>query len=114
METVSIEQAIEFLNNALTLDRKAITNLCNQRVICNFEILNHPTIQAGWWPKDGSMPDPGSPNENDGKSEPRVGIIGIINGLFGVDEDGWGFIAAHYDESGLISKFERTKCQNLK
>ncbi|GAG68378.1 unnamed protein product [marine sediment metagenome] len=34
----------------------------------------------------------------------QVGMIGILNGLFGSDEHGWGHISADYD-NGKVIKF---------
>jgi hypothetical protein len=42
-----------------------------------------------------------------------VGLIGILNGFIGTQEDGWGYIAGRYGDDGkllgfdLADKFER-------
>lgn len=78
---VTKEQAVTLLNEIHALDPSVLQNLVSHRVPCNEALANHPTVQVGL--VDGE----------DGKFE--VGILGIINGLFGVDEKGWGFIAAN-------------------
>ena len=35
----------------------------------------------------------------------EVGILGLLNGLFGVDEKQWGAIAAEMDPSGHVRRF---------
>jgi hypothetical protein len=42
---------------------------------------------------------------DDGTAE--VGLLGIINGLFGIDEGGRGYISANYDKGALVN-FQRT------
>src|SRR6185503_13533022 len=106
---VTVDDAIAFLNLALGLDRKAITELVDHRVVCNLALGDHPTIQVGWWPKDGSPLGPGRAYTDDGTTELRVGLLGLLNGLFGTNKDGWGFITAEVDDQGVISGFMRTK-----
>lgn len=85
-----IDIAIDILNEALEADREAICKLLDYKVECNDSLANHATIQVGML---------------NGKSQ--VGMLGIINGLFGVDEDGYGFICYEYDNNGVI-RFKRT------
>lgn len=89
-ETVTIDDAIALLNEALRLDPNAMNALIDARVVCNSALAEHPTIQV------------------DGRTEaPRVGILGVLNGLFGVREDGWGPITAMVDE-GHVTGFQRS------
>lgn len=107
---VTLDRAIEVLNEALAIDPLAITWLMTNRVPCNLEFLNHPTIQVGWLPKDGSNPEPGTPNVDDGNSTLALGMIGLLNGIFGCHLSGEGFICAEFDEvGGPISRFAKTK-----
>lgn len=88
-ESVTIDRTIEILNEALMLDPRAMTDLCESRVRCNDALTEHPTIQVGpTW----------SSKEN------QVGLIGIINGLFGVDDRGYGPIAANYTTDEPVSR----------
>ena len=65
--------------------------LVNFRVKCNEPLAEHETIQV--W----------SVSE-----ECYVGLMGILNGLFGIDENGWGFIAAVFDDdSGKLTGFKK-------
>lgn len=83
----AIDAAIAVLNQALEADPEAVAGLVNHRVPCNAKLAAHPTIQVG--------PD-------------GVGLLGILNGLFGADPRGWGFICAVLSEDGTILRFERT------
>jgi hypothetical protein len=77
-----ISRTVQLLNDALILDAEAIKNLINARIPCNKALAGHPTIQVGCH---------GAGSENTGY---RVGLLGIINGIFGVDEGNWGYIGA--------------------
>lgn len=60
------------------------------RVPCNSALRDHPTIQVA---ADGDEDIPGG-------AQASVGVIGLLNGLFGVDERGWGHICGHWDDQG--------------
>jgi len=85
-------EVITYLNEVLALDPEAITNLCEQRVFANPELVNHPTTQIG------ALRD----------SSPAVGLLGILNGLIGVQpRNQWGYVSAVY-EGDKISHFQLT------
>lgn len=96
-ETVSIDEVIEYLNELAGLDREAIAKLIDSRVPCNNKIADHPTCQVQ--------------EEPDGiHVVTKVGILGVINGMFGVDKKGRGAIKADYfDVDGKFSSFIREK-----
>ncbi len=75
-----VDHIVSVMNRAFAADPKAIENLCNTRVSCNKILADDPTIQVGFF--------------NDGQHS--VGLLGILNGLVGVDERLWGWIAAIY------------------
>lgn len=84
------ESAVLVLNGCLELDREAVTRLVSFRTECNRGLADHPAVQV--------MAKPGEPF--------KVGLLGVLNGLFGTLPDGWGFIQAHFDEdSGQILRF---------
>ena len=89
-EQVTIDEVIEVLNEALKLDPYAIQRLAGTRIRCNEELADHPTVQVSTGCNVAF----------------EVGLLGIINGLFGVDDRGWGPIAAYYDE-GILTHFDR-------
>lgn len=80
-ESITPDEAIELLNSAIKADKAAIDNLVNARVACNLELADHPTIQVGCYGGKGC----------------NVGLLGILNGLFGIADDGWGCIAAVFE-----------------
>lgn len=49
------------------------TKLCFNRVECNKTITNHPTVQVY--------------NEDNKNNKDTVGLIGILNGIFGFDKE---------------------------
>ena len=93
--TDPIDRAIQVLNEALDSDPAAINQLMSCEVLINTTLTVHPTIQVG---KSHQRPD---------RIEYVLRPLGLINGLFGVDEDTYGFIAARVGEDGKIEGFER-------
>ena len=77
-EKVSIQEAVDFLNGLLEADQEAVSAFFSTRVACNKGMADHPTVQVGELSPDYHV----------------FGAIGIFNGLFGIDEDGWGGITA--------------------
>ena len=75
------QQIVDALNEANQLDPLAVAELMICRVSCNEALADHPTIQVG----------------NDG-----VGPLGLINGLVGVRDNDWGYIAMEWDEVNLV------------
>ena len=75
---VTVQEVMALLNETLKLDREAIGFLVEHRVPCNNDLADHPTIEVGC-------------TEN---GDPLVAMLGIINGLFGIDEDAHGPIIA--------------------
>lgn len=88
---VTVEQVVELLNAALKLDDVAVTNLLQTRVACNKALANHQTIQVSLQPHS--------------EKEFEIGILGFLNGLFGIDEQSWGAIAAELDPAGHVHRF---------
>lgn len=79
---VSPKDAIEVLNRALAADPEAARLLFNYRVGCNEELANDPTIQVSSYRPKGTT---------------TVGILGLLNGIFGIQDDGMGYLAASYE-----------------
>lgn len=84
MKEVTIDDAIEFLNQLLELDPHAIDDLVNHRVLCNTRITDSKVITT---------------------PTGYLGILGILNGLFGEENC---YIAAKANPDGSIVKFVRT------
>lgn len=89
---VNINDVVNLLNDALKVDPQAVTALINTRVQCNNELADHPTIQVGLF--DG---------------EYRVGLLGILNGIFGIADDGWGPIAVIIGADGIVTGFQQCR-----
>lgn len=89
----AVDQAIEVLNRIHAADPTVLPALIEHRVTCNEAVADDPTVQVGLRP--------------DGTAE--VGLLGIINGLFGANERGWGYIGAVWShDGGTLRGFERT------
>lgn len=88
----NVKDAIKFLNEILARDERAISELfLSKRVECNLLLADHPTVQVIPLNMDYGLYD--------------VGILGILNGLFGVYPDGpkkgWGPIAMMVDKNRI-------------
>jgi hypothetical protein len=84
-------RVLDLLNEVHALDPAAVNALVNHRVPCNAALVDHPTVQCG-------------------KSADSftVGLIGLLNGLVGVDAEGNGAIASMVDtETGTVTGFKR-------
>lgn len=97
--TINPDLIIEYLNSLIVLDGSAISQLIDFRVQTNNILANHETVQVL---QKGTEESP----------EYYIGLLGILNGLCGIDEDGWGFIVAVCDENNKISKFIHKKDRN--
>ena len=85
-ESVTVDEVVEILNSVLAADRVVAEMLVEARVPCN-ALIDHPTIQV--------LLEDGAP------TKARVGLLGILNGVFGVDGEGHGPIHAVYARKGL-------------
>ncbi len=87
-DEVTIQEAIDFFNSLIKIDQQAVTALFSMRIACNMDMRDHDTVQVG---TEGNYS--------------QVGMIGILNGLFGKDKYCWGHICADYD-NGMIKRFK--------
>jgi hypothetical protein len=106
-QPISVDDAVAFLNHLLELDPSAVVAIFKHRVRCNEALAGHPTVQVRAGSLKGDA-DPRTGSEKLAIDEYDVSILGVLNGLFGIDERGWGFIAAEYEDDGSISRFVRT------
>lgn len=87
-----IDHTIEVLNRINKADPTVLPALISYRVPCNEAVGDDPTVQVG------------RVGETWGDWE--VGFLGILNGIFGANETGWGYIVANM-EDGAITHFHR-------
>lgn len=91
-ESVTVDEVIDLLNDALGDDPDAMQALVETRVPCNQKLADHPTIQVG-------TVEPlviFNTKESEEIPQYRVGLLGILNGIFGIGESGSGQIAAEF------------------
>jgi hypothetical protein len=88
-DSVTLVETINFLNELTNLDRDAMERLIRARVPCNEKMADHATVQVG----------------DDDQDRPVVGFLGVINGLFGVDERNYGQICAVFRDDNGLSHF---------
>ena len=76
-DPLTLEKAAQILTEITKQDPEAMRALCDHRISCNNTLADHPTVQVG---------------EYDGIH--KVGLLGILNGLFGTFDsgkrEGWG------------------------
>lgn len=94
-KTITINEIIKVLNDAFTLDPAAVQDLISTRFPCNQKLRDHETIQVHAY-GDSSM------------NNPKVGFLGMLNGLIGIDQNGSGAIAAKYNDDKELTGFVMT------
>ena len=93
--TITPEDAIAVLNRIHAADPTVLPRLIRYRVPCNETVAGDPTVHVGLDQTDKTMM--------------TVGLLGILNGIFGADEaTGYGPILAYYDGVGDLDRFELT------
>jgi hypothetical protein len=107
--TVTACAVVEVLNRALEADPDAINELFDYHVPCNDKLAGDPAVQvkveyglSGYrvWCNDKLARDSAVKVKVEYKfagPKQTIGILGLINGLLGVDENGWGYVRAVYD-----------------
>ena len=80
-EKVTPQETVDYLNELLEADPDGINAFFSTRIACTEKMAKHPTVQVGTLNPDYYV----------------FGALGILNGLFGIDEDGWGCIVAMLD-----------------
>ena len=75
--SITVDQVLEVLNRAVAADKDALKQLLQARISCNDKLASDPEIQVGCY--------------HTGK--PTIGVLGLLNGLFG-EQEGWGAIVA--------------------
>lgn len=95
-ESITVEEVISFLNDLTIIDERAIYKLITIPTLCNDALAKHPTVQV-----------------RSESSAYRFSVLGVINGMFGVDSDGWGPIVAVFNDHGLVG-FRATNEQDKK
>jgi hypothetical protein len=90
-DNVTIGEVVDVLNRAIAEDRDAVNRLMQTRVPCNKALADDPTIQV-------------LADVVDGKHVYKVGLLGVLNGLFGCDPVSggaligvWGVVCTHCD-----------------
>ena len=79
-EFVGIEEALEVLNRLVEKDKVAATCLVDIRIPCSIDVAFDDTIQTGFHVD----------------YEATLGLLGVVNGIFGVDSKGQSAIVAEY------------------
>jgi len=90
---ITAEDVCGLLNEFLALDYDCASALFSHREKCNDAVTHHPSIQVHQYPGEDS----------------KVGLIGLINGVFGIAEDGMGAICYEIDnDTNRIVSFKVT------
>ncbi len=90
-ESDAVRTAIEVLNRVHQADPSVLPALIDHRVPCNLAVADDPTVQVG---------------KIKGTEQWEVGLLGIVNGLYGVQgPKAVGFIAAEYDDDHNLTHF---------
>lgn len=89
VNSISSKLAIKKLNEFFDLDPDAISKLFATRVKCNKELAENADVFV----------------RDEGNGEYSVGILGILNGIFGHDAKGIGHIKAEMEDGEELQGF---------
>jgi len=92
MEKINLDEVVGFLNSLIRLDAKAMKGLVESRVPCNEHLSAHETVQV-LRTENGTL---------------EVGVLGLLNGLIGIHDSGWGYLSVELDEYGNLLRFLQT------
>lgn len=81
--------SVDILNDLLKDDPEAAADLMRISVYVSEKTANHPHITV----------------RDDADVGPVLGVLGIVNGILSANGD--GLVQAHYDDSNVLTKFER-------
>lgn len=84
----SAQQAVDVLNQALAADPKAIQLLFDYRVSVGDAVADHESIMV-----------------RTQHCKHSLGVLGLINGILGLNEKGTGPIKADLDDNRIIERF---------
>lgn len=93
--SVTPAEVVDLLNDLMRRDFAAVRALFELRVSCNAELASHPTVQVKFEDAGGEAP-----------IQFNVGLLGILNGLFGVDDQKRGVIRSVHDSMLGLQRFE--------
>jgi hypothetical protein len=99
-KSVTAKDICSLLNELLEKDSSFVKNLMEVHVPCNEDIANHPTVQVRGY--------------NEYPNVHTCGIMGLINGILGIREDGFGALCYEIDEAGNIVEFKETPTEGGK
>lgn len=96
--SINPRQVVALLNQLTSLDPQAMNGLVKARTICNSKLAQHRTVQV---------------QQHKNKVDYEVGLLGILNGVFGVfpsgKNKGRGPITAMIDDkTGRLTGFVTT------
>lgn len=91
-EQITLDEAIKFIDSLAEIDPGGLSRLLLTRVPCNAAMADHPTLQV-------QVID-------EGKGEFSIGLLGLLNGLFGKFDsgpmEGWGPIVIECTRDGAM------------
>lgn len=95
-QSLTPQELCEFMNELIKLDPEGINRLVRARVQINNDLAEHPTVQVGTI-RDTNQEVVGY----------DLGLMGILNGLFGTYDDGrragWGCIQYTWNTNELVT-----------
>lgn len=96
----SAQHFVDVLNRVHESDPTVLPALIAHRVPCNNILAKDPTVQVGLIPSNGTDTIYADVDRYE------VGLLGILNGITGVNAWHYGYIAAVYDDAGTLVRFD--------
>ena len=86
-QSITPSDVCDLLNELLKLDYDCANELVSYRQQCNESVAAHQSIQVQQYKDD---------------PFPKVGIVGVLNGMFGIRDDGMGAICFEIDNGKIL------------
>jgi len=92
-DEISAQYVVDFLNELVRLDKYAMTDMMSERISVNREFRTHPTVLF----------------MDLVEGVPEVGLMSIINGMFGLEGEVRAIEVIKDERTDLITEFRLTE-----
>jgi calcineurin-like phosphoesterase len=92
-DEISAQFVVDFLNELVRLDKYALTDLMTERVRVSKQFTTHPTV----------------PTKDDQVDGPEIGMLGVINGMFGLEGETQAIEVVIDKHTDVIIEFRLTE-----
>lgn len=92
-DEITAQYVVDFLNELVRLDKYALTDMMSERISVNKELKIHPTVLS----------------KELVEGEPEIGILSILNGMFGLEGEVQAIEIIRDKHTDVITEFRLTE-----